>query len=257
MAKGKRHLVIPDCQVKPGAVLDHLTWIGNYAAEKKPDSLIVIGDFADMPSLSSYDVGKMSYEGKTYKADIEAANDAMAMLMRPIDAEIMRCFRQKQKRWDLSKELTLGNHEDRITRTIDLDRKLEGTVSLDDLRYSSFGFRVHPFLKPVVVDGIAYCHYFASGIMGRPITTARALLTKLHMSCFAGHQQGYDVATAHRADGRRITALICGSAYPHEEAYLNPQTNNHWRGIVMLNEVDDGTFDEMKVSLDFLKERYA
>jgi hypothetical protein len=254
---GKRHLVVPDCQVRPGVPLEHLTWIGNYAAEKKPDSLIVIGDFADMASLSSYDVGKKSFEGRTYKADIEVANDAFAQLMRPIDAEIMRCFRRKIKRWDLNKELTLGNHEDRTTRAIELDRKLEGTISLEDLRYASFGFRVHPFLQPVVVDGVAYCHYFSSGVMGRPITTARALLTKLHMSCFAGHQQDRDIAYAKRADGKRMTSIICGSCYLHDEDYLNPQTNNVWRGVFVLNEVDDGSFDEMPVSLDYLREKYA
>jgi hypothetical protein len=29
-----------------------------------------------------------------------------------------------------------------------------------------------------------------------------------------------------------------------------------WRGIYVLNEVKDGCFDEMPVSLDYLKERY-
>jgi hypothetical protein len=78
----------------------------------------------------------------------------------------------------------------------------------------------------------------------------------MHMSCIAGHQQGYDIATANRADGARLTGIISGSAYPHSEQYLNAQTNNHWRGILMLNEVSNGTFDAMQVSLKFLEERY-
>ena len=52
------HAVIPDCQVKPGQDYSFLRWVGNYLAEKKPDVIVQIGDFADMPSLSSYDVGK-------------------------------------------------------------------------------------------------------------------------------------------------------------------------------------------------------
>ena len=47
---GRMHIVIPDVQAKPGVPLDHLTWGGNYIAEKKPDAIICIGDFADMPS---------------------------------------------------------------------------------------------------------------------------------------------------------------------------------------------------------------
>jgi hypothetical protein len=46
------------------------------------------------------------------------------------------------------------------------------------------------------------------------------------------------------------------NCYPHDEPYLNAQTNNHWRGILMLNEVSNGTFDAMQVSLKFLEERY-
>jgi len=53
-----KHLVIPDTQVKPNSPTDHLRWAGLYAAEKKPDVIIHIGDHFDMPSLSSWDVEK-------------------------------------------------------------------------------------------------------------------------------------------------------------------------------------------------------
>ena len=51
------HLVIPDVQVKPGHDYSFLKAIGNYIVKKRPDVIINIGDFADMPSLSSYDNG--------------------------------------------------------------------------------------------------------------------------------------------------------------------------------------------------------
>jgi hypothetical protein len=92
--------------------------------------------------------------------------------------------------------------------------------------------------------------------MGRPATTASALLAKKHMSCVAGHMQGRQVATAYKADGSSITAIICGSSYPHEEDYLGAQGNKHYRGIAMLYEVDNGSFDESFVSLNYLKGRY-
>jgi hypothetical protein len=53
-----------------------------------------------------------------------------------------------------------------------------------------------------------------------------------------------------------MTAIIAGSFYEHEETYMSPQSNNHWRGIYELNEVKDGSFDEMAVSLKFLKRKY-
>lgn len=252
-----KHLVIPDCQVKPGHSVEYLKWIGQYAAEKKPDVIVCIGDFADMPSLSSYDVGKKSFEGRTYKADVKAVHNAMESLMRPIRDEQMRLIKNKDRRWKPRMVLTLGNHEHRIDRAVEYDRKLEGLISTDDLKYKEFGWEVHPFLEVVTIDGIAYSHYFTSGVLGRPVTSAQMLLTKKHMSCFAGHQQGRMIAYGRRADGKEMTAIIAGSCYEHSEDYLGPQGNEHWRGFYMLHEVKDGAFDEMAVSLNYLRERYG
>jgi hypothetical protein len=91
--------------------------------------------------------------------------------------------------------------------------------------------------------------------MGRPVTTAAALVAKKHQSCIAGHQQGRQVAYGSRADGRRITSIIAGSFYEHDEPYLGPQGNRHWRGCFQLHEVRDGEFDEMFLSLEYLKGR--
>ena len=59
-----RHLVIPDTQIKPDCPIDHMYWAGRYACAMKPDVIIHLGDHWDMPSLSSYDVGKKSFEGR-------------------------------------------------------------------------------------------------------------------------------------------------------------------------------------------------
>lgn len=255
--KPQKHLVVPDCQIRPDVPLDHLDWIAQYAIDKRPDTIVLIGDWADMASLSSYDVGMKSFEGRRYRDDILAANDGLQKLMAPIERETERREKGHLPRWRPRKVVTLGNHENRINIAIEKDRKLEGLISTNDILFSQFGFEIYPFLQQVSIDGVVYSHYFPSGVMGRPITSARALLTKLHQSCFAGHQQGRDIAYGKKADGRQLTAIICGSCYLHDEAYLNPQTNQHWRGIYMLHEVDDGQYDEMPVSLRFLRERYG
>lgn len=79
-----KHLLIPDVQAKEGVPLEHLDWIGQYILDKKPDVIVQIGDFADMPSLSSYDKGKKSFEGRRYKKDIAAAREAMDRLLAPL-----------------------------------------------------------------------------------------------------------------------------------------------------------------------------
>lgn len=242
-----KYLVIPDCQVKPGVDISHLSTIGNYIAEKRPDVIVQIGDFCDMSSLSSFDVGKKIFEGRRYKDDIDVAREAMNLLTKPF---------LKLRNYKPKMHLTLGNHEERILRAVNADAKLEGTITIEDLQYEKFGWKTHEFLRPIILDEIAFCHYFPSGQLGRATSSARAILNKMHMSCIAGHLQGRDIAYAKRADGRQITAIIAGSCYLHDEDYLSPLTNQHWRGILVLHEVDKGGFDEMLVSLNYLGKEY-
>ena len=248
--------VISDTQCKDGVPLDHLTWAGDYLKDKKPDVIVQIGDFSDLPSLSSYDIGKKQFEGRRYKTDIEVAKKAMEMLLSPIWEEQARQRKNKEKVWKPRMVLTLGNHEDRIKRAVENDAKLEGILSLKDLGYEDRGWEVVPFLEPVNIGGIMFSHYFPSGVLGRPVTTARQLIMKKHMSCVAGHLQGRDIAFATRADGVQIMALISGSYYQHNEDYLSPQANNHWRGFYFLHSVSEGAADEMALSLEYLKKRY-
>ena len=252
----RTHAVIPDCQVKPGVDVSYLSWVGQYLAEKKPDVIVQIGDFADMPSLSSYDVGKKSFEGRRYKDDIEASINAMSLLIEPIETEQRRLKRNKEKQWNPELHLTLGNHEQRIIRATENDPKLDGVLSVSDLKYGSFGFTVHDFLQPVFIDGVAYSHYFTSGVMGRPVPNATQLVQKKHQSCVMGHVQHWDIHRAVRADGKAVIGLFSGSCYLHNEDYLGPQGNHYDRGIWMLHEVDDGDFQPMYVSLRYLGKKH-
>lgn len=244
-------MVIPDTQTKPGTLLSHFSWAGEYAAEKRPDVIIHIGDFADMPSLSSYDIGKKSYEGRTYKSDVESVIEAQELLFKPIRKEM------KKSKWKPKFVLCLGNHENRISKVIELDRKLEGTISVDDLQFEKFGWKVVPYLQPINIDGIMYCHYFTTGVMGRPVTSARALVTKKHMSCTMGHTPVTELDMSQvKGDGTPIIGLFAGAYYQHNEDYLGPQGNPSHRQLWMKHEVNNGFYYPCPVSINFLKKRY-
>jgi hypothetical protein len=250
--EGLRIMVIPDVQAKPGVDFSYLSRFGEYALEKRPSIIVVGGDWADMPSLSSYDKGKKAFEGRRYKRDIEAGQFAMQAFLKPIED-----FNKTAKKpYNPRKVLLYGNHEHRIDRAVNDDPMLAGMLSKKDLAFEEYGWECHEFLEVVLIEGIAFSHYFTSGVMGRPVTSAQALLTKKHMSCLAFHQQGLQIATGHRADGTLLTAVIAGSAYEHSEDYLGPQGNNHWRGFLMLNDVKDGAFDLMPVSLSYINKKY-
>lgn len=247
MAKriGRIHAIIPDVQAKPGVNLEHLKHIGNYLAEKQPDVIVCIGDFADMPSLSSYALGKVEAEGQRYVNDIKTAKHAMELLLAPI---------KKIKGYKPRMVLTLGNHEDRIDREAEANPRLAGAISIGDLGYREAGWEVHPFLKIVKVDGIEYVHYFTSGIMGRPVSSAASILRERHCSGVMGHVQYTDLAF-HKKSGH--IGIMAGTCYTHDEKYLGFQGNTTRRQIVFLHEVHDGTADPMFVSLAYLKHNYS
>jgi hypothetical protein len=231
--------------VSDGVPTEHLDWIGRYIADKRPDVIVHLGDHADMRSLSSYDKGRKRAEGQRYHLDIEAARNAMRTLTNPfLD---LQDYRPEM-------HLTLGNHEDRIVRAVEDYAALDVTIGLHDLAYDVFGWTVHPFLKPVTVDGVQYAHYFTSGAMGRPVSSAAALLRVRGGSAVMGHVQQTDVAFHPKT---QQIAIFAGTAYLHDEIYLGFQGNVQRRQIIMLHEVNEGRFDPMFISLDFLRRKYA
>lgn len=251
-----RILCIPDTQCKPGIPMQHLTWAGKAIVDYSPDVVVHLGDHWDMPSLSSHDkAGSKYFEGKRYLEDIEAGNVGMDMLLKPLKELQLKQKRNKEKVYKPRLVFTMGNHCNRISRAINNNPMLEGLMTYDHLNLKDW--EVHGFLNPVFIGGVGFNHYWPVGAMGRPAGTPAAIISKLHMSCVAGHQQGKQVAYGKRADGKAICAIIAGSYYLHDESYMDQLSNKHWRGLVMLNDVKDGCFDEMMLSIEYLEKKYG
>jgi DNA-binding Lrp family transcriptional regulator len=248
---GRVHMVIPDIQAKPDVPHEHLEWVANYAIEKRPDVIIQIGDWADMPSLSLYDKGKRCYEGRRYVKDIDAANYSLERFERTLE-EYNRTHTEDP--YNPRKVITYGNHENRIWRATMLDASLDGKLSMEDLHFANRGWECFDFLKIVEIDGVQYSHYFISGSMGRPVSSAAALLKARGGSATMGHVQRMDVA--YHPQTQQI-GLFAGVCYLHDEDYLGPQGNSCPRQILMKHEVEKGRYDLMAVSLRFLQKRYA
>ena len=249
---GRIHVVIGDTQVRPGVCTKHLSWIGEYVAERfvgRNVVLVHLGDHWDMPSLSAYDRGKKEGEGKRYIEDVRAGNKAFAALNTPI-ARAM-----KEKRWTPERHFFFGNHEERIVRACNDEAFLEGKLSLSDL--DTQGWTRHSFLSPVRIDGVTYSHYFYHPKTGRPYggENLHTRLKTVGHSFTMGHQQGTQYAVR-EVGARRHHGLVLGSTYLHDEKYLGPQAVSYWRGIVVCHQVERGQYDPMFVSLDYLCRRY-
>ena len=256
-----RHLVIPDTQCKPGVPVAHLTWIGRYILDKRPDVVVHIGDHWDMPSLSSYDAGKKSFEGRRYVNDVHAGNVGLDALMAPLERHNAQRIEWKEKRYRPRLVMLRGNHEFRIERAIESDPKLDGLLGYHDFNDVAHGFETVPFLQPIFIDGVKYVHFSVLNASGNVMSSkygqanARTQLNREMCSIVTGHKQGLDIANR-PAHGKLLWSIVAGSAYLHSEEYLTPQGNSHWRGIIMLNDVRNGEFEPMPITLSYLCRRY-
>jgi hypothetical protein len=249
-----RHLWIPDTQVRQGVPTKHIEALGNYIEEKRFEKIIVAGDWWDMPATSNFN-SMREQENLRVLDDINSGNRAMRLLWKAVNKRNKTVAGWKKKQYQPEKHFLYGNHEVHLERLWEKDPRLEGIIGYDALELE--GFKTYPFLEPVNIDGILYCHYFANPMSGRPYGgMIETRLKNIGNSFTQGHAQSFKYGELEFAGGVRRIGLVAGAFYMHDEAYKGPYGNHHWRGVVVKNEVKDGAYDIMKVSLDYLLRKY-
>jgi hypothetical protein len=251
----KTHLVCFDPHAHYKYNNNRAEWLGHLINDVKPDTVIIGGDVADMPSLSGYDKGKKSFQGRTYKADIDSHNDWQDRLWSTV---------RKSKRRMPRRVALIGNHEQRIDRAIELQPELEGTVSYSDLDLVRYYDDVVHYTGQtpgvIEIDGVHYAHYFISGVMGRPVGgehPAYSLLTKKYTSCTQGHTHVYDHCFRTRADGRKIFGLVAGVFTDYRSDYAGEANDLWWQGCFIKRNVSEGQYDLEGISMARLKKEYG
>lgn len=242
------HIFIPDTQIRPGVPTVHLEWVGSYIADSFGDrdnvKVIVAGDWWDMPSLSSHDAGTARMEGKRVAEDILVGNEAASRFDSLIP---------KKKSWEY--HWLFGNHEERILRAVNANAQLDGLLGLHLL--DTKDWQRHDYLNVIDLDGVWYSHVFVNPMTGRAYggQSIDTRLKTIGHSFTMGHQQQLMMGLRF-VGGHSMHGLVAGACYLHNEDYKGPQGNAHWRGLVVKNEVQHGSYDVMPVSLDFLCRRY-
>lgn len=251
------HIVLPDPHSHPDHNNDRATWMGRLIRDVKPDVVINIGDTADLPSLSTYDKGKASFVANNYQRDIDAHLDFQEKLWAPL--------RSSKKR--LPHRVFLeGNHEHRIKRVLDISPEYAGdrygiSFSDLDLKYNYNEIVEYEGGTPGVIDidDVLYAHYFVSGVMGRPIGgvhQAASLISKSLKSCVMGHTHTTDFAVRTTPQGQHVMGLVAGVGQDYWSSWAGNINHLWWRGVIVLRNVENGTFDPQWISMKALKEEY-
>lgn len=252
-----KHLFIPDTQVRDGVPTNHIEALGNYIEEKRPDKIIVAGDWWDMPATSNWNSAQ-EQEGLRVIDDISAGKRAMRKLWKAVDKRNKKVAGWKKRQYQPEKHFLMGNHEAHLERIWQKDPRLVGLIDYSALDLDRWGFQVHEFKKIITLDGIGYSHFFYNPGSGRVYSgMIETRLKNIGFSFTQGHMQEFHYGERQLPNGRRLHGLVAGAFYQHEEEYKGPQGNNHWRGVIMKHEVQNGEYDICKVSLNFLLRRYS
>lgn len=255
--------VIPDSHSKDGVTNFRYQWAARFIYHRKPDVVVQLGDWFDMPSLSSYDKGRASFEGRRYKLDIKAGNAAIKLFEDTLERLAgEEAARTKKAKYRPKKIALAGNHEERILRAINNQSELIGTIGYHDLAFASNGWDFHDYMVPVVVGGVAFSHCFGSGVMNKPIggeNPAATLIKKKFHTCVAGHSHLRDFAERTDVEGKRIQGLFAGCYLEpgQTESYAGEAQKLWWNGLTYLHDVKDGTFDPEFVGIDRIKRDFA
>jgi hypothetical protein len=259
----KSILLVGDIHLDPSVSNERMLWLGRLVGDRKPDIVLQIGDFNDMGSLSSYDKGKKSFEGRRYTKDIENSHKGLQLFEDGLDESNKILRSRKVKTYQPKKYMTWGNHDfKRVMRAINEDSELEGLMSIEDQGFEDFGWETVPFLEPLDVEGIIFQHYFTSGSgMDRPLggeNLGKALLKRYHTSCFQGHNHLLQLANETNGRGERLWGGSVGCYMEHNLDYLSRQAQqNFWRGVVLLKGCKNGSIDDIEtISLKTIKTLY-
>jgi hypothetical protein len=246
----RRHLIIPDVQVKPESRTEHLKWAGEAILDYKPDVIVCLGDFWDFPSLNTHsNPGGEELEGRRYQQDVDAGNAAFKLLAGYVK-------KSRSKTWSPRKVFLEGNHENRANRIAKNDPKWHGIIGSQNCQ--TLDWERHKFLKIVTIDGILYSHYFANPFSGKPIGgTIVSRLNNIGASFVQGHQQGFLYASKQYPDHVKH-GLVAGRFYVENEGYRPDDVQaTEWSGIVVLNGVRRGDYDLMPLRMDYLRRKYG
>lgn len=242
--------VIPDTQQKKG-VKNPLIAVAHDIINTLPKYVIHLGDHFDFPSLSAYDKGKVSFHSRRYMDDVDAGNLAFEEFW-----SIIEIGKLDNPQWKCKFIFLNGNHEYRREKAKDEGpSEMQGLLDLYRPDFTHWD-KVLPFLKPFILNGIAFVHYVANEFSGRAVSTASAAIKKRGMSVIMGHKQVLDYAEMEGLNGKRIMGLQIGACYYHNENYKGPQSNGHFRGTAYLRNCKNGEFEMEIRNLKTLDKKY-
>jgi UDP-2,3-diacylglucosamine pyrophosphatase LpxH len=251
-------LIIPDAHVNQDQNLERFLPVGQMIVDIQPDFIMSIGDFLGMHALSHWDRNKrVTMEGRRYRKDIEAGNEALDSVLAPLLAlqEKQRHFKERIYRPALY--YIMGNHEAWAKKFVEENPAMEGFVDpCINLRLAERGFEVIDYKEYLELNGILFTHCPLKG--GVPVQGQYAMQRAFEVTSKAmifGHLHRFEYIHGRRLREDKIPVMSVGCFFEeeYEEDFLKGCPNPYWRGIVLIDSYKPGQFDATQISLEKLQ----
>jgi hypothetical protein len=247
-------LLVPDAHVTTGDDLLRFKCLSRFILDRKPSTILLGGDFADMLCLNSFDSNlKAAIEGRKYKLEVDTVNLALDELLS---------FKKKDKSYNPRLVFIEGNHCNRISRYIEQNPTLEGIIGVkESFRLEERGFEFIPYKKFINIQDVLFTHVPLNNA-GQPISSKFAVhkvgeVTSKSMVFFHSHTVAL-ASTFRHGDKEPIQIFNGGCFFENQEpghyADDNPRANE--KCISILTIYKPGRFDIEQISLERLKEQY-
>lgn len=244
-------LLIPDPHVTNEQDLGRFDALSKLISDRKPDVIIIGGDLADMLSLSAWEKSnKLSVEGRRYKLEIEAVNEALDKLLS---------FKKRNPLYTPRIIYLFGNHEFRVERYVEANPNLAGHMDLViDLKLEKRNIEVVPYKKFIELEGVLFTHapLNAAGlaISGKACVHKAAEITSKSMVFFHTHQT-QEYSCLRHGDNDLIQIYTAGCLFPGHApgGYADDSPHASTKCISFLHMYRPGRFDIEQISLERLE----
>lgn len=246
-------LAVGDFHDKPELSKERATWIGRLAAEKRPDRVVSIGDWADLGSLSTHEApGSAKHAAMTtFADDLESLDESLSAFHRDLPVG------------SIPVHLTLGNHENRAWRAANADPKRCSDMPLRvEQAYARYRWQTHPFGQFLSIGGCSFVHV-PLNIMGREMGgrhLERSVANDALSSVIMGHTHRRGMFSAPKVgQGNQITCLNLGTAMPtgYVAPYAKLSVTGWSYGVYLLRLRGGVIISEKFWDMDELQEVYG
>lgn len=255
-------LVVPDAHVGPGQDMTRFRNLGKLIVDRRPDRIISLGDFITLESLSNWDLNKAGVmEGRRYQADIEAANDALALITGPLKELQEKQRKYKEKVYRPRFVYIHGNHESRLPRYLETRAELKQHLELNkDLNLYYHGVTdIIDYRESIEFDGVIFTHALMN-MAGQPLAGKYAIHRASEISAKSvvfGHNHRKESLNIGRHGSDEILQfLVAGLFSEYTDEYAKGSLEAYWRGLVILTHWAEGRFDVEDISIERLNTIY-